>query len=141
MWHRPSRSRQVLHPFVSVAGPRPSWIRALLLSAATHTVLLALVITPVRPAHFASVPRAVGETIQYVNLSASLRHGGRAAPPSRRARTTPRAPVFATFDYSLALNVVSTDVTLPELDAPHIVDSLWSGARGGSAFASNGAPS
>ena len=125
----------MLHPFISNAGPRPSRSRPLLISAAVHAALLVLVITPVRPAHFASVPRAVGETIQYLNLSVSTGHGRRAAPAPRRARVAARALVFATFDYSLATNVVSTEVTLPELETPHLVDSLWSTAAGSSPFA------
>ena len=129
----------MLHPFISIAAPRPSRARPLLLSAAVHAALLSFVITPDRPAHIATEPRAVGETIQYMNLSVG--RGGRTAPVQRRVRVMPRAPVFATFDYSLATNVVATDVRLPEIETPHIVDSLWSASAGGSPFAStSGAP-
>ena len=131
----------MLHPFISDAAPRPWRMRPLLLSAAAHGALLAVIITPVRPAHFATVPRAVGESIQYLTLSVGMGHSGRAAPPHRRVRVTSRAPLFPTFDYTLAANVVSTDVIIPDLETPRMVDSLWGDAIDASPFASsNGSP-
>jgi TonB family protein len=129
----------VLHLFISNHGPHSSRLRPVLLSAAAHAVLLAMIVTPYRPAHFATIPRAVGESIQRIELSAGVSRHDRAAPLHRRARLLPRSPVlplFVGFDLSLAMNVVEVQPVLPEPDLPRMADSLWGDAPGMSALRS-----
>jgi TonB family protein len=112
-----------------------------LLSTAFHAALLSIVLTPIRPAHFASVPRALGESVQYLSLAVSNSQRDRAAPPHRRSRVVSRSPNFAAFDFSFASNVVSSMPVLPEPDVPRMADSLWGDAPGNSPFATaNGTP-
>ena len=129
----------MVHLFISNHGPRPSLVRPILLSVAVHAVLLGVVLTPERTARFATVPRAVGETIQYIELTSGVSRGDRAAPMHRRARVVPRSPVlplFAGFDFSLAMNVVDDHPTIPEPDPARAADSLWGDAPGTSALRS-----
>ena len=124
----------MLHPFISSPGPCPRRIRPLLLSAVFHASLLGAVILPERKAHFASAPRAMGETVHYQTLSMEVSRRDRAGPPHRRSRPQLRPPLFASFDFSLALNVASPLTSLPEVEPPRMVDSVWGDALGNSPY-------
>ena len=124
----------MLHPFISCSDSRPRRVRPILLSAAFHAALLGMAVTPVRPARFASVPRAVGESIQYATISMGTTRLDRAGTPHRRARTVPRPPRFGGFDFTFALNLVSSELPLPDPEPPRLVDSLFGDPLGRSPF-------
>ena len=128
----------MVHPFISIHGPRPLRIRPVFLSTAAHALLFAIVLTPDRPARFSTVPRAVGESIEYIELSSGVSRLDRAAPLHRRARVVPQSPMlplFAGFEVSIALNVVEQQ-PLPDPDLPRMADSLWGDAPGNSTLRS-----
>jgi TonB family protein len=96
-------------------------------------VLLGMAVTPVRPARFASVPRAVGESIQYATISMGTTRLDRGGTPHRRARAVLRPPRLGGFDFTFALNLVSSE-PFPDPEPPSLSDSLFGDPLGRSPF-------
>ncbi len=113
----------MLHPFVSVGRPPRRLTQPLLLSGVVHVALFSLLFQQRSELH-GVVPRALGETVQYVRLTQPRdprlpRAGGQRA--ARRsayvAPSGPPAPILASFE-------LPQSASLAEVDPSAIIDSL-----------------
>jgi TonB family protein len=140
----------VLHLFISNPDRRRPRHHPVLLSVVFHAVLLGFVISPVRPARYATVPRGVYETVHYTTLSLPVKEPGRAraarraargarvARPPRMERTPrmPEPPRVGALDLTFALSLVSTE-PMVDIAIPEMVDTLRGDALAESPFASS----
>ena len=113
----------MVHPFVSVSRPSRRLTRPLLLSGVVHVALFSLLFQQ-RSEVRGVVPRASGETVQYLRLSypGESRHrapnGQRAARRSAFVRESgPPAPITASFE-------LPETSALSAIDPSAIIDSL-----------------
>lgn len=138
----------MLHLFISNPDRRRrSRHKPVLVSALCHAVALGFVISPSRPARYATVPAGVPETVQYMTLSMPVNDPGRARTPRRAPRPPrpprmepaprmPGPPPVGKLDLSFALSLVDTRPWV-DVGAPDVVDTLKSNAITESPFTSS----